>query len=650
MQKLKIIKLKILLRSYIELMTLNKLYLYFSGYLYKIAQFNWLIPFFKYIVPVPKADNNGRYYLFVIIMALIYPSLWGIYFSLSRYIRMGSTLDVYQYLDILLQYCLDYLILSLFIIPYTFLCLAIFLYLVRSIRITLWYYTSLVLYAIHISMLQYYDYFHMFKLIYKAGFVYHDIISGSVGATTWDLKSTSRFRKIISYIYYRPYILNIIFISSLVLELLITHGTLYYGVYTIFIYPFIIGIFHCFHIVYCSKFIQDVCKSDYIAQNFANPRYYSKFWFYLPRAPQYFGFEYTYPPDLLNVIRKTCAFEERAYACSNRFKDDLSYRVWGRRHVSLKEKPYYKVVVTGYPKRWSMRIAAFYWQKKGIRWFHSSSVLYNPLPDKIHPLTIYFLKNNPYGILALLKHPGQNFGLIQKVSKNINWPSPSELYKDTSQTQIIVEPSSKTLTEVLEANFVIRFQSVVKKGVIIGTYKSMKELFGYPTDLMQMRPDFMSWWRNSIYGYKGYLGIDQKNKNVTNLGRNQVITNPEDSYNDIIDDFSEKLETKYELTPEMLHALSNLKKTSSDPDAHIQTWAENLHLFPEKWKPPLLLNKTFDDSHLKPEIVELIRQGEAEIQRISDELYTLNVSEETGSFDEKAIDHFSGSFLQELMR
>jgi hypothetical protein len=313
------------------------------------------------------------------------------------------------------------------------------------------------------------------------------------------------------------------------------------------------------------------------------------FWFYLPRAEYYYGFEYKYPPDILNIIRKTCALEEIIYAHSNHFKNDLSRRVWGRKRTLDIATLKAKVTLTGHPRKWSIRIAAIYWNNKGVRWFHSSPVLYNPLPDKIHPLIIYFIKNNPYSILALLNHPGTNFGFIQRMTRHVIWPSPSVLYKDTSQIQL--ESRSKTLTEALEANFVIRFRPVVKNGVIIGTYIPMKNLYGYSTD-------FMSWWFNSIYQYKGYLGIDQKNKNVTNLGRNQVITNPKDSYNDIIDDFNEKLKAKYGLTPEMLHALHNLKRTSSDPDAHIQTWAENLHLFPEKWKPPLLLNKTFDDSPL----------------------------------------------------
>lgn len=119
-----------------------------------------------------------------------------------------------------------------------------------------------------------------------------------------------------------------------------------------------------------------------------------------------------------------------------------------------------------------------------------------------------------------------------------------------------------------------------------------------------MRPDLVSQWLNSLYKYKGYLGIDQKNNNVTNFGRNQVITNPQENYTDIIDKFQKGLRVKQgELSQEIKDVLTSLKQTSSDQEAHIQIWAESLDLFPDKWKPPLLLDKTFDTSNLKPEIV-----------------------------------------------
>jgi hypothetical protein len=420
----------------------------------------------------------------------------------------------------------------------------------RSIRITLWSYTETLLYSFHIKALQYYDYFRLCKLIYKAHFIYFDVISGNYGATTLKLKDCGIIRRTIAYMFYRPYILHILVISSLILELLLMHGKLYYGVYTLFFYPFLLGIFHCFHQFGFSKFDRDVCLSDYIVWNFDKPRYYHRFWFYLPRAEYYFGFEYTYPPDLLEVIRKTCALEE---SISPRIRPyDLFNRTWGRRHildlVALKRpgstpKEYSRTIITGFPRKWSIRIAAAYWDRERIRWFHTTRVLYHPISEKIHPLTIQFIKKDPFAILSLLNHPGQNFAAIQKASANVTWPTSKDLYGETSKVQI--PNKSNTLVEVLEINFVMRFQSLAQQGVILGTYQTMKEKYGHVQESMQMRPDFVSYWLESLYTYKGYLGIDQKHKSPTNLGRNQAVTNSIKSYDNVIKDFTKALNVKY---------------------------------------------------------------------------------------------------------
>jgi hypothetical protein len=76
---------------------------------------------------------------------------------------------------------------------------------------------------------------------------------------------------------------------------------------------------HCFHQFGYSDFIRDVCLSDYIHWNFDNPRYYAKYWY---------GFEYTYPPDLLDLL-ENLFLEEIAYARFVKFSDKLTNRVWG---------------------------------------------------------------------------------------------------------------------------------------------------------------------------------------------------------------------------------------------------------------------------------------------------------------------------------
>lgn len=63
---------------------------------------------------------------------------------------------------------------------------------------------------------------------------------------------------------------------------------------------------------------------------------------------------------------------------------------------------------------------------------------------------------------------------------------------------------------------------------------------------------------------------------------------------------------------------------------------------------PLLLEKTFDESNLNEQALQLLRKGEATIVQISDKLYTLNLPEK-GSLDDKVLDIFSESNLQKML-
>ena len=53
-----------------------------------------------------------------------------------------------------------------------------------------------------------------------------------------------------------------------------------------------------------------------------------------------------------------------------------------------------------------------------------------------------------------------------------------------------------------------------------------------------------------------------------------------------------------------------------------------------------MIEKTFDHSQLTSEALEKIRKGELVVQKISDKLYTLMVSEETGEFPKEALGLF----------
>lgn len=237
--------------------------------------------------------------------------------------------------------------------------------------------------------------------------------------------------------------------------------------------------------------------------------------------------------------------------------------------------------------------------------------------------------------------------MLQKASKGVKFTRPSTMYQKFSD--ILIEDKAHDLIGTLEVNFVFSFSSSIKQGVILGTYKSMKERFGHPKDSMQTRPDMVSTWIDSKYEFKGHMGTDQKHARLTDFGRNQVLTNIE-NFSSIIQNYTYALSTKVPLTPEILAALDDLVNTCSTFEIHLDVWSRTLHLFPEKWKPPLLLNKAFDTSFLQPEIVELLKKGEVEIAQISDFLYVMRCTENISDLSNETLDNLYESFIQKLMQ
>ena len=69
----------------------------------------------------------------------------------------------------------------------------------------------------------------------------------------------------------------------------------------------------------------------------------------------------------------------------------------------------------------------------------------------------------------------------------------------------------------------------------------------------------------------------------------------------------------------MENSLKELEATSSDSDLHIKIWAESLIYF-RKNGFLLYNNKTFDESQLKPEIIDFLLKANIKIQKISDTL------------------------------
>jgi hypothetical protein len=65
---------------------------------------------------------------------------------------------------------------------------------------------------------------------------------------------------------------------------------------------------------------------------------------------------------------------------------------------------------------------------------------------------------------------------MQKLTKDKDMPSTSSLYSHINPK--INLDSNRSLISTFENNFVLRFTSLTEKGVILGTYQTMKKTFG----------------------------------------------------------------------------------------------------------------------------------------------------------------------------
>jgi len=605
---------------------------------------------------MPFRSKKHPFYLLTIALGIIYPFIWGFFLSLTRYFRLGMSYNIFSSLIP----WLDYLILVIFIFPNLLIWGYVFIDIVKQIKAILWQYTESFIFSLHLSALQYYDYFFICRLIHKSHFVLYDFITQYPGSFYRCFDDTMKKPFLIQFaIKIRsPYFylsIHIIMISIIIFEIILNQGYIYWSLYILFIYPFLWGTINIYHIIGKQNLVYNMCLSDYLHLNFKSPRYHMKFWFLMRNPVLWYNFKHELPEELLTLVIQTQQQEALKYSQYIHLHNKLSYYIHGYKALpsyirKLTPKKYGVKIRSAQPL--GIRIAANYKIIYGVRWLHTTRVLYSP-PNVLHPFTTKFIKD-PYMILALLNKPGQNFAQIQQLANKIShWPKPNDLYKPHTNIKL---DYPKTLNDVLEANLVMRFNSLTTNGVILGTYHHMKTKYGYEKlETMQMRPDMVSIWiYNTVHLYKGYLGLDEKHKvdSATNQGRHQIINSIEkEDYIELLTHFENKLAEKNKLTDEMRAVLSDLKQATLDYNFEnlLEIWADNLHVFPDKWKPPLMIEKTFDESNLTPEAIEKIRRGDAYIQKISNQLYVLEATQKKGELTEEALDIFNESIIQKIM-
>jgi hypothetical protein len=334
---------------------------------------------------LPFKSFRHPFFLLTLSTGIIYPLLWGLFLSLSRYFRLGNSIDISS----IIVFYTDYIILFLFILPYTISWLYLISTALSTLREFLWEYTVSLTFSLHLQALQYYDYFRICQIIHKSHFILYDLFFQYPGAFYRCFSESDKVpffiqvTKIIKYLRHHLIICNIIVIISIIIEIIICSGKLYYGIYTLFFYPITLGLLSLYHQIGNQNLVLNMCMSDYLNFNFGKPRYYLKFWFFAKNPRLWYGFVHDdMPMNLQNIYNKTLLLEYVVYSYFVRFHTKLPYRVHGYKSnpISLSKMTYPKQygIRIGNSRPWGVRLAACYKAHNGVRWFHTSHPLLGP--------------------------------------------------------------------------------------------------------------------------------------------------------------------------------------------------------------------------------------------------------------------------------
>lgn len=572
-----------------------------------------------------------------IIIACIYPTFWGVYFSLSRFIKLGETYDLYAY--ILNVYSLlsnETLILLTITIPNLILWIIMLLVLLKQFKNFLWNRTLHWTHYYHIKLLKYNLYYIIIKFLYKTHYIFFDFFISYRGATFFNREKEAPYiLKLTAKIYYNFWIVHIIFILSILLELIIYKGKLYLSIYNLFIYPFICGLLHCFNTFGFTNFVNDCCKSDYIFQkNHCNAlRYKNAFYIRYLNPEFYYGFKL--PQQNLKEF-EIAKIKQKSIANSYKNHRKLIYYIHGRQQNNS---------TILHPKPFNFRLAGNFLHQYHIRYVHSSTILSMPLHIETHRVAMRVFLPNPNKMLAFLYHPENNISSLYKATKGKYFANPEQIYKSLLPNMHFNEKN--TLIDTIEHNQLMHWYNWCKEHPShqFGNYWPMFSFFKHPRDSMQNRPDVIGKTGNDVY-----FGIDFKHNTYTNQGRNQALLIDEFNYCNVLEEFKIKFAEKFLLNAHIIAILENLADNCNDPQNHLRYWTENAAKFPATWKPPLRIPSDFDKTYITDNFIKLLEEALIQIQQISDKLFESNVpNNNQPGLSDHAIDIFAESFIKDIL-
>jgi len=562
-------------------------------------------------------------------IALLYPLIWGIYFSLSRYLNLGQKIDITH--NIL--FTLDWLTLLVFLSPSLFFWWMLFKEFLNNLRNYLWEEFLSLITSIHKSLLSKNIYFIFIKKLHRFAFILNMLFSYNSEVC----ENFPRWNKVLSF-FGRPLIIPSIILILVLFEIFYTHGIMYYSMYLLFFYPLFKGIWFCITQFTWHRFAYDVCFADFLTGNWTNPKYPYQFWDYVSDSEFYFGVKIdTDTEAVISQMSLPYIWKSRK-VIKSRHTSELRLRVVGIRSfldLSTCEFIYKR---TGNCRGICIQLAANYYAIQGVRWTHTAAV-----SRPLHSATAFFIKD-PLDFIALINTGWSHYSIIEKSSKGLQWPTPHSMYQSPLPEAIPVNP--KTFAEVVETNLAVTIRPVFSK---VGTFPEMRQR--YPTlslEINQPRTDVVIY----MSGVNGpfLLGIDQKAVRNPGIGRNEAFSSiSEKRYASTLDEFWIHYRKTHSATSTLRNCLNELKISSSNFDLHRETWSSSLDKFDPNWRPPLRLIYNFQPQGLLEGVQASLVHSEKRIVAISDRLYALKIPPANNGSYVGPDNIFQDSYIQKIL-
>lgn len=263
---------------------------------------------------------------------------------------------------------------------------------------------------------------------------------------------------------------------------------------------------------------------------------------------------------------------------------------------------------------------------------------------KFHSCTVLFAKS-VYEKAVLINNSWTNMQHIQ-ASHPPKQKTPTNMYRDYGQT---FSYKKEHFIGIQEENAPSNFAPLIKKGVKVEPY-DFKNLEHKPVYFPQENPDIIFNFKDSQFKDKRIHALDQKTNNP-GLGKNKILSEiSEVRYESTITRVQKEFLINFPPNNEIQKVLKDLKNTCNDLTAHQLVWAQNLHLFPDNFIPPLKIPQNFSYSQLTPEALREIKIAELRMKKVSDFLYAKKVPQiNHGTFSKEALDFLQDSEMQRLL-